>query len=316
MGSAYNCIVIAGPTASGKTSLACAVAYELGGEILSADSRQVYRGMDIGTGKDIEEYEVNGRRIPYHLIDIADPVQTYTLYDYQRDFYRAFDDIIRREMVPVICGGSGLYLEAVLRKYRISSVPEDRDFRKRMMELDRVSLLFRLARYPDLYARTDISSRKRIVRALEIAAGMDKETPHGRQTAGRHTAGRHTAGPKTPLRPLVFVLLIEPDLLKRRIHDRLHRRLAEGMVEEVSSLLDAGVPCERMMMFGMEYRWITRYCTGEIDYETMTSSLERDIRRLAKRQRTWFRGMARRGISLRTLEFPDTDVVVSAFRAE
>ncbi len=298
----YNSIVIAGPTASGKTSLAVEVAYLCNGEILSADSRQVYRGMDIGTGKDLDEYEINGSSIPYHLIDIADPSEKYTLYHYQHDFYKAFDSVIESGHVPVVCGGTGLYIESVLKDYSISSVPEDEEFRNVMMKKSREELLQELKHYPDVYRRTDTSSKKRIVRALEIArdADSDKSTVYQKKYIPR---------------PLVCVLMLDPEILKKRISHRLHHRLKNGMVDEVAGLLGSGTSVDRMMMFGMEYRLITQYIIGDMNYSDMVCKLETEIFRLAKRQRTWFRGMVRRGFQTLVLAAPDVSRIMAEYSA-
>lgn len=293
----YNSVVIAGPTASGKTSIAVKVAANLDGEILSADSRQVYRGMDIGTGKDLNEYVFNGKKIRYHLIDIADPKEKYTLYNYQRDFYSAFDELLDFGKLPVICGGTGLYIESVLKDYKISSVPEDEQFRNTMMRKDKSELLSLLEKYPEMFNQADVSSKKRIVRALEIAKFKEETTQVSPER-------RHF------VEPLICVLMIEREALKRRISTRLHQRLDEGMVDEVSNLLESGVSPERMIMFGMEYKLLTRYLLGELKYDEMVSLLETEIFRLAKRQRTWFRGMERRGISINVFTDPDHDQII------
>jgi tRNA dimethylallyltransferase len=280
----YNCIVVCGPTASGKTRLGVLIARRLGGEIISCDSRQVYRGMDIGTGKDLAEYG----EVPCHLIDIAEPSEIYTVHRYQADFSKAFENIIRRKKLPVVVGGTGLYLEAVLRGYSLPEVPENAAFRAEQMQRDKASLSLELASgAPDLYRTTDLKSRKRIVRSLEIARFGDSSARPG-----------INALPALQLMPIVLCLAIPRPVLRERIALRLDQRLAAGMVDEVKGLLAAGIPRERLAMFGMEYRQIAQYLFGEINYGNMVALLCRDICRLAKRQETWFRGMERRGVKI------------------
>jgi tRNA dimethylallyltransferase len=280
----YTCIVICGPTASGKTRLGVLIARRLNGEIISCDSRQVYRGMDIGTGKDLPEYG----DVPYHLIDIAEPSEIYTVHRYQADFSKAFADITGRKKIPVVVGGTGLYLEAVLRGYSLPEVPEHAAFRAEQMKRDKGSLALELANgAPDLYKTTDLNSRKRIVRSLEIARFGDASARPG-----------ISAIPAQQLMPVVLCIIVPRPALRERIALRLDRRLAAGMVDEVKGLLAAGIPRERLAMFGMEYRQIARYLFGEIDYGNMVALLCRDICRLAKRQETWFRGMERRGVKI------------------
>jgi tRNA dimethylallyltransferase len=281
----YTCLVICGPTASGKTKLGIRMARRMGGEIVSCDSRQVYRGMDIGTGKDLAEYG----DVPYHCINIADPDEIYTVHRYQNDFRRAFDDITGRGKAPIVVGGTGLYLEAVLRGYAVPGVPEQAAFRAGQMERDRESLARELAGCaPALYETTDLTSRKRIVRSLEIArfGGLAMGPERERQRV-------------TGIVPLVFCIAVDRPLLRERIAVRLADRLDAGMVDEVRHLLDNGITRERLAMFGMEYKHIARYLFAEVDYGNMVSDLCRDIGRLAKRQETWFRGMERRGTQIR-----------------
>jgi len=280
-----NCIVVCGPTASGKTRLAARIARALGGEVLSADSRQVYRGMDIGTGKDLDEYGEagSGDFVPYHLIDIADPRDIYTLYDYQRDFYRAFEDVSGRGRLPVVAGGSGLYIEAVIKGYRIPPVPENADFRKSMMGESREALLDMLRdESPQVLARTDVSTKKRIVRALEVA---------------RFGEAEHTDNfPR--INPLILYAVWDRAELRGRIERRLHERLDGGLVDEVRRLMSAGIAPDRFALFGMEYKHAARYIGGEVGYGDMVDQLLLDIYHLAKRQDTWFRGMERRGMAV------------------
>ncbi|MDA3899152.1 MAG: tRNA (adenosine(37)-N6)-dimethylallyltransferase MiaA [Spirochaetes bacterium] len=280
----YNSLIIAGPTASGKTSLAVGGARLLDGEIISADSRQVYRGMDIGTGKDLAEYSRGGAAVPVHLIDCADPSETYSLYNYLHDFYPVFESILERNHVPVVCGGTGLYIEAALARYSVSDVPPDEKLRSRLMKLSHDDLIQRLRNYPDLFSECDVSSKKRVVRSLEIASydGTVSES----------------VGRDCDIRPYIAVLSPDRDKLKIGIAARLQQRFDSGMIEEVEALMLSGVTEERMLMFGMEYRYITLYLMGRLTREKMADALLQQIFRLAKRQRTWFRGMERRGFTL------------------
>lgn len=289
--SPINCIVICGPTASGKTRLGVRVASWLGGEILSADSRQVFRGMDIGTGKDLAEYENNGRPVPYHLIDIADPSAIYSLWDYQQDFYAAFGKLREAGRLPVVVGGTGLYLEAVLKHYRIANVPEDVGLRRELMEQSREQLLARLETLdPSLLKQTDVSSKKRIVRSLEVAVySRDHEVEWGIPDP-----------PKVV--PLILAIRVARPELRERIRRRLESRLEQGMIEEVERLIAAGISRERLDLFGMEYAHVGRHLAGETSREAMVEELCFAIGRLAKRQDTWFRGMERRGLPVTWLQ--------------
>lgn len=292
--SPINCIVICGPTASGKTRLGVQVAAWLGGEILSADSRQVYRGMDIGTGKDLAEYEIDGKRIPHHLIDVAAPTEIYSLWHYQQDFYAAFAKLRELGKIPVVVGGTGLYLEAVIKHYRIADVPEDPELRREMMELPLNVVLGKLAKLaPDLLEQTDVSSKKRIVRSLEIAIyGQDQEVRWG--------------NPDPPeIVPLILALDVPRPELRNRIRRRLESRLQQGMIEEVGRLVATGVTRDRLDLLGMEYGHIGRFLAGEVSRETMVEKLFVSICQLAKRQATWFRGMERRGLPVTWLEGAD-----------
>ncbi len=292
MNNNINCLVICGPTASGKTALAIKLARKLNGEILSVDSRQVYRGMDIGTGKDLQEYSTGSPVVPYHLIDIADPKTIYTLYDFQKEFYRVFNAVLASSKLPIAAGGSGLYLEAVLKGYEISPVPENVELRKELMKESRETLegmlkCESLARY----SKTDLSTKKRIVRALEIArSGL---LPEVKQE-------------KTPsIKPIIFYVVWERSVLRERISRRLDERLQQGMIEEVESLLKSGIPDERFSLFGMEYKHVARYIKNQVSHDQMVNDLRQDIFHLAKRQDTWFRGMERRGFTVHKIENAD-----------
>jgi tRNA dimethylallyltransferase len=291
-----NILVVCGPNASGKTQLGVKLALCIGGEIISADSRQVYRGMDIGTGKDLEEYSTEHGRVPYHLIDTVEPSQVYTLYHYQRDCYAAIRAIWARKKNPVIVGGTGLYIEAVLKYYEIADVPEDPDLRKAFMAEPKAKLLTRLKMMdPELYSRTDLSSKKRIVRALELA----------RYARIRPVNKKRENPPQ--MSPLVMGVQWPRQELIERINKRLHQRLKQGMVEEVRQLLLSGISRERFSLFGMEYKHIARFIDGEVGYEQMVQQLQTDIHRLAKRQMTWFRGMERRGIPIEWIDRADSE---------
>jgi tRNA dimethylallyltransferase len=286
-----NLIAVCGPNASGKTRLGVALALHCGGEIISVDSRQVYRHLDIGTGKDLAEYDTPAGRLPHHLIDIVDPGEDYSLWEYQRDFYRVFEEINTRGRMPVAVGGTGLYLEAALKHYEIPNVPADEELRRELMLESVDSLKARLRTSdPDLYARTDISSKKRVVRALEVAEYSATHPVHW--------------GQENPpeIRPLVIGVRWQREVLLRRIEERLDQRLAAGLVAEVGELLDMGVTREQLDRLGMEYRHVPRLLSGEATHEQMREDLLRDIGRLARRQETYFRGMERRGTPIHLVE--------------
>lgn len=278
-------IVICGPTASGKTALGVQIALQTNGEIISADSRQVYRGMDIGTGKDLKEYQTTEKSIRYHLIDVADPAQIYTLFHYQNDFYETFDKIVSRKHLPIMVGGTGLYIEAVLKNYDIPAIPENPQLRAELMNEEKSELekkLFNLSK--PIYEKTDRSSKKRIIRALEVAMSEQIATP-------KHHKSRK-------IEPLVLCTKWERVKLRQRIDARLEARFKEGMIEEVRKLLQSGISRERFSLFGMEYKHVASFIDGEVDYETMVKELRQSIHQLAKRQETWFRGMERRGFKV------------------
>jgi tRNA dimethylallyltransferase len=283
IGTKKNVIVVCGPTASGKTTLGVAVAQWFDGEIVSADSRQVYRTMDIGTGKDLCEYCTDGCLIPYHLIDIADPAEVYTLYNYKNDFERVYKNIQSRQKTPVITGGTGLYIEAILRNYEIPSIPEDPELRGELMEKEKEWLEKELQTQAiDIYNKTDLSSKKRIVRALEIAIHRVKEPKSPKETS-------------PVLDPVILCTRWNRQELWKRIDSRLEARLAQGLVKEVKDLLNSGIPRSRFALFGMEYKHVAQFIDGEVSYKTMVGNLKISIHQLAKRQETWFRGMEKRG---------------------
>jgi len=285
-------LVVCGPTASGKTHLGVQLATHVHGEIISADARQVYKKMSLGTGKDLFEYQTPDGTIPYHLIDIAEPEEIYTLYHFQQDCYQAIKDIRQKGSFPIIVGGTGLYIESVLKNYQIPSVPENHVFRQKMQSMSQEYLKEKLnVTDKDLYEKTDCSSKKRIIRALEIA-----------EYAQNHTLAWGMKNPPHLLNPLVLCTSWDRHLLYERIYHRLIQRLKEGMIDEVAQLISSPIPPERFDLFGMEYKFIKKYLLNEITYEHMIDSLAKAIRHLAKRQITWFRGMPRRHIPVHWIE--------------
>ena len=286
-------ITILGPTASGKTSIAAALASRIGGEIISADSRQVYRRMDIGTGKDLADYEVGGKHIPYHLIDIAEPGYKYNLFEYQRDFHTAYDDITSRGRTPVLCGGTGLYIEAVLNGYALSPVPPNQKLRDSLSakSLDELTAMLKALKEQtgsNMHNRSDVDTVQRAIRAIEIETyNLQHPTPE-REMPG--------------ISSLVIGVDVDRDTRRRRISDRLEARLHEGMIDEVKGLLAEGVSAESLMYYGLEYKFVTEYVTGKTTYSDMLSRLEIAIHQFAKRQMTWFRGMERRGIHINWID--------------
>ena len=281
----YDLITILGPTASGKTPFAAALADRMGSEIISADSRQIYRGMDLGTGKDLADYTVEGRHVPYHLIDIADPGYKYNVFEYQRDFLNAYKDITRRGIdLPILCGGTGLYLEAVLKGYRLIPVPENPELRARLADKSLEELTEILSRYKTLHNTTDVDTVKRAIRAIEIEEHYlhtpvgEREFPH--------------------LKSLIIGVDIDREARREKITRRLKQRLDEGMVDEVRHLLGNGIAPEDLIYYGLEYKYLTLHVTGELTYDEMFTQLETAIHQFAKRQMTWFRGMERRGFTI------------------
>ena len=277
-------ITILGPTATGKTALAAAVAYKIGGEIISADSRQVFRGMDVGTGKDLADYNVCGIAIPYHVIDICDPSEEYNAYRFMGDFVEAYDSIVSRGRVPIMCGGTGMYLDAVIRGYHLADAPIDESYRATLAPYSDAELTARLASYISLHNHTDTETRERLVRALEI------------QEYARKHPESYIHIPEMEHR--VFGISFPREVIIARIENRLRRRLEEGMTDEVQRLVDSGVSTQRLMKFGLEYRHVTRYLLGQCTQEEMFRDLFTDIRRFAKRQMTWFRRMERNGVPI------------------
>lgn len=281
-------ITVLGPTASGKTSLAVSLAYHLKSEIISADSRQFYKGMDIGTGKDLSEYFINGVHIPYHLIDIKEAGYKYNLFEYQRDFKKCYEDITSRNILPILCGGSGLYIEAVLRGYKLVDVPENKKLRASLQNKSLQELETILRNYKTLHNTTDVDTAQRAIRAIEIA-----------EYSSRFPVEKIES---KPIDSLIIGVSIDRDLRREKISIRLRKRIEEGMINEVEKILSSGVRPEDLIYYGLEYKYVTEYVVGKISYETMLTSLETAIHQFAKRQMTWFRGMERRGLKINWLD--------------
>jgi tRNA dimethylallyltransferase len=286
--SKYDLLVVTGPTASGKTSLAAAVALKLNGEIISADSRQIYRQMNLGTGKDYSDYLVEGRQIPYHLVDIADPGYKYSVFEYQQDFKKVLGDLRTRNIFPVVCGGSGMYIDSVVSGYQMIEVPPDPEFRASLEGKPLAELTVILSSFKKLHNKTDIDTKKRAIRAIEIERFIG--------------TGKQKLDDFPVIRPLITGVLFSREKRRERISERLKRRLEEGMVDEVRQLLMQGVDPETLIYYGLEYKYITLYITGRISYDEMFSSLETAIHQFAKRQMTWFRGMERKGIQIHWID--------------
>lgn len=282
-------ITILGPTATGKTQLAAAVAAKINGEIISADSRQVYRGMDLGTGKDYEDYVVDGLAVPYHLIDIAEPGYIYNVYEFQHDFNKVYKDILSRGKTPILCGGTGMYLESVLLGYDLIEVPEDEELRASFESKSDQELIALLKKKKELHNITDISERKRMIRALEIQFYYENHP----EKVKKHFPGISSE---------VFGISLERNTVRERITRRLRERLNSGMIEEVKQLLDSGLAPEQLIYYGLEYKFITLHLTGELNYETMFTKLNTAIHQFAKRQMTWFRRMEKRGVKIQWLD--------------
>ena len=284
----YDLITILGPTASGKTPLAAHLADKLNTEIISGDSRQIYRRMDLGTGKDLVDYVVEGRPVPYHLIDIVEPGYKYNVFEYQRDFLKAYEDITSRGKMPILCGGTGMYIESVLKGYRLLPVPENPELRaslegKTLEELTRI-----LEGYKKLHNSTDVDTAKRAIRAIEIEEYYKQQPPEYREFP--------------TLNSLIVGVDIDKELRREKITRRLKQRLEEGMVEEVRGLLAEGIPAENLIYYGLEYKFLTQYAIGELTFDEMFNQLETAIHQFAKRQMTWFRGMERRGFTIHWLD--------------
>lgn len=283
----FNLLSIVGPTASGKTSLAVRLALAFDGEIISADSRQVYRGMDIGTGKDLGEYDVDGRQIPCHLIDIVEAGYKYNVFEYQSDFLRVWDDCRKRGVMPVLCGGSGLYVEAVLKGYKLLAVPVNEELRAALSGMSLQQLSDRLATYKKLHNTTEIDTPKRAIRAIEIEEYY-RTHPYEEKDFPQ-------------INSLIVGVDVNREVRRERITRRLHERLEDGMLDEVRRILDSGVPAEDLIYYGLEYKYLTLHLTGKLTYDEMVSQLNVAIHQFAKRQMTWFRKMEREGFDIRWL---------------
>ena len=277
----YDLITVLGPTASGKTRFAVQLADRLGAEIISGDSRQVYRRMDLGTGKDLDDYRIGDRSVPYHLIDIVEPGTKYNVFEYQRDFLEAYNDIRRRGRKAVLCGGTGLYIESVLRAYRLSPVPQNPELRERLADKSLEELTALLATYKSLHNTTDVDTAQRAIRAIEIEEYY-RQTPLDRR-------------PFPKIESLTLGVDVSREVRRERISQRLRKRLDEGMCGEVERLLAEGIKPEDLIYYGLEYKYVTLYVTGQITFDEMAQQLEIAIHQFAKRQMTWFRGMERRG---------------------
>lgn len=276
-------IAVIGPTATGKTSLATQYAARNNGEIISADSRQVYKGMDIGSGKDLSEYIVDGKQIPYHLIDIAIPGEEYNVFRYQQDFLKTYRAIRSRKKQAILCGGTGMYIEAVLKGYRLLEVPENKDLRADLENKSQQKLKQILTQYKTPHNTTDTEDRDRLIRAIEIQDYYQK----------------HPEDTEFPeINTLIFGVYFERQILRERITARLQERLENGMIEETENLLNQGISPESLKFYGLEYRYLTQYIQGEINYQEMFSGLNTAIHQFAKRQITWFRRMERKGFEI------------------
>ncbi len=290
-------ITIVGPTACGKTRLAVDVALAYDTEVISADSRQFYRGMTLGTGKDLDDYVVRDEQgnivgeVPYHLIDIREPGYKYSIYEYQSDFHRVYDDMVARGKIPVLCGGSGLYVESVLRGYEMHEVPENPELRRQLEGKSLAELEAILKTYKTLHNTTDTDTAKRAIREIEIC---DYYRTHAQQLTGYPA-----------VKSLVVGINIDRDVRRERITKRLYERLEAGMIDEVRGLLDRGLQPDDLIYYGLEYKYLTLYVIGKLSYQEMFDQLEIAIHQFAKRQMTWFRGMERRGTKIHWIDYSE-----------
>ena len=284
----YNLVTILGPTACGKTTLAVALADRLKTAVISADSRQVYRSMDLGTGKDLNEYTIDGHEVPYHLIDIVDAGYKYNVFEYQRDFLKVYESLRAEDQLPVLCGGTGMYLESVLRGYRLVEVPENKDLRAALADKSLEELTDILRGYKQLHNTTDVDTCKRAIRAIEIEEYYRANDVNVREFP--------------EIKSLTIGLDVSRELRRERISRRLRERLEQGMVDEVRGILAEGVSPEDLIYYGLEYKYLTMYVIGQLTYEEMVAQLEIAIHQFAKRQMTYFRGMERRGVSIHWID--------------
>jgi tRNA dimethylallyltransferase len=281
-------ITILGPTATGKTTVATHLAQLIQGEIISADSRQVYRGMDIGTGKDLSEYQMGDMKIPYHLIDIVEPGYEYNVFEFQKDFLKAYDEIDKRGKIPILCGGTGLYIESILKAYKLIDVPKSEELREELSLLSEEDLIEILASYKNLHNTTDSSERERLIRAIEIQKYYDANP------------NIDTSFPE--IKTKIFGINYDRRVVRMRITERLEQRLENGMIDEVQGLLSSGVKAEQLNFYGLEYRWVTEYLEGKIAYNEMFRRLNTAIHQFSKRQMTWFRRMEKQGFEIDWIE--------------
>jgi tRNA dimethylallyltransferase len=280
-------ITVLGPTACGKTHYATRLAAKIDGEIISADSRQVFRGMDIGTGKDLNEYTVDGKQIPYHLIDIRNPGEEYSVFEFVSDFHTAYNDIISRKKTPILCGGTGLYLSAILQHYEFSKVPIDKAFHEEMNRLEHADLIAKLQALSPIHNTTDIKIKERTIRALEITVYEQNQ--------------KVSMFPKIHSEK-VFAIFPDREIVRNKITQRLKTRLNTGLIEEVENLIQQGIPVERLLFYGLEYKFVTLYLLGNINKTELFEQLNIAIHQFAKRQMTWFRKMQREGIGMTIVE--------------
>ncbi|MCD4793961.1 MAG: tRNA (adenosine(37)-N6)-dimethylallyltransferase MiaA [Bacteroidales bacterium] len=286
--SKYDILTITGATAGGKTSLAAHLAYETDGEIISADSRQVYRGMDIGTGKDIDDYIVNSKKIPYHLIDIADAGYKYNVFEFQNDFLKVYNDINERGKFPILCGGTGMYIDAVLKGYKLINVPVDEILKKELELKSDEELIKILSANKELHNRSDTSNRKRLIRAVEIALFYEANPDYDYSFP--------------EINSLIIQVVFDRNSRRKRISQRLKERLQNGMIEEVESLINKDVSVETLKYYGLEYKFITEHILGELSYDEMFKKLEIAIHQFSKRQMTWFRKMEKSGFKIHKID--------------
>lgn len=287
--SNYDLITIVGPTASGKTKLAVALAKYIGSEIISADSRQVYKGMNIGTGKDLNDYIVEGESVPYHLIDIREAGEKYNLYEFQHDFHNVYSLLKEKRITPVLCGGTGMYIESVLKAYRLQSVPENTVLRKSLENKSIEELKAELSKYTTLHNNSDFDTSKRAIRAIEIAV----------YNSNHQSETQEFTAPES----LIIGLNPEREIRRQKITARLKERLDEGLIDEVKSLLSMGISTDDLIYYGLEYKFVTQFIIGELSYQQMFTQLETAIHQFAKRQMTWFNGMERRGFKINWVDY-------------
>ena len=295
-------LTLLGPTATGKTALAAHLAYELNGEVISADSRQVYRGMNIGTGKDYDDYIVNGVRIRYHLIDIVDPGYEYNIFEYQKDFLKAYNDILDRKKLPILCGGSGMYLEAVLKGYRLAKTGNNDDFLVSLQDKPEDELVKILKSYKTLHNITDLEDRPRLLKAIQVAHANQYHEIANIPNSEFKIQNSELNQPFPKIKSTIIGIDYPRGLVKARILNRLEYRLEHGMITEVEQLLASGIQPERLMKYGLEYKFVTLFLLGKISRAELLSDLNIAIRQFAKRQMTWFRRMERQGMKIHWID--------------